>query len=214
MSDVRRVEKLRRDHPVESFDCGREELNRYLVRYAWQNQQAGAAQTYLGIIGEVIVGYHTLAVAGVTLEDVPERLIKGLAKHPVPVRRPRSRGYALWPCMRKMKRPGASTNILILSPPLQIPCISSSCSKMCVVSSRNECGYARGTHSAKPTSLFAQQPQRIDRQRASAKEKDDLVQHGVTKLNSRQFVGIRVLWRLAFFSVCSSVKTLIKNLVF
>ena len=85
MSDVRRVEKLRRDHPVESFDCGREELKRYLVRYAWQNQQAGAAQTYIGIVGEVIVGYHTLAVASVALKDAPERLTKGLAKHPVPV---------------------------------------------------------------------------------------------------------------------------------
>lgn len=85
MSDDRRVEKLRRDHPVENFDCGREELNRYLLRYAWQNQQAGAAQTYVGIVGEMIVGYHTLAVGHVTLEDAPERLTKGLAKHPVPV---------------------------------------------------------------------------------------------------------------------------------
>ena len=85
MSDVRRVEKLRRDHPVENFDCGREELNRYLVRYAWQNQQASGAQTYVGIVGEVIVGYHTLAVGHVTLEDAPERLTKGLAKHPVPI---------------------------------------------------------------------------------------------------------------------------------
>ena len=84
MNDVRRVEKLRRDHTVENFDCGREELNRYLVRYAWQNQQAGAAQTYVGIVGEVIVGYHTLAVGHVTLEDAPERLTKGLAK-PVPI---------------------------------------------------------------------------------------------------------------------------------
>jgi len=24
------------------------ELNRYLLRYAWQNQQAGAARTYVG----------------------------------------------------------------------------------------------------------------------------------------------------------------------
>jgi len=85
VSDARRVEKLRRDHAVENFDCGREELNRYLVRYAWQNQQAGAAQTYVGIVGEVIVGYHTLAVGSVTLEVAPERLTKGLAKHPVPV---------------------------------------------------------------------------------------------------------------------------------
>jgi GNAT superfamily N-acetyltransferase len=85
VSDDRRVEKLRRDHPVENFDCGREDLNRYLVRYAWQNQQAGAAQTYVGIVGKVIVGYHTLAVGHVTLEDAPQRLTKGLAKHPVPV---------------------------------------------------------------------------------------------------------------------------------
>jgi GNAT superfamily N-acetyltransferase len=85
VSDVRRVEKLRRDHPVENFDCGRGGLNRYLVRYAWQNQQAGAAQTYVGIVGEVIVGYHSLAMAGVTLEDAPERLTKGLAKRPVRV---------------------------------------------------------------------------------------------------------------------------------
>jgi GNAT superfamily N-acetyltransferase len=85
VSETRRVEKLRRDHPVEGFDCGREELNRYLSRYAWQNQQAGAAQTYVGIVGEDIVGYHTLAVGQVTLEDAPERLKKGLAKHPVPI---------------------------------------------------------------------------------------------------------------------------------
>ena len=85
MNDIRRIEKLRRDHLVEGFDCGREELNRYLWRYAWQNQQAGAAQTYVGIAGEAIVGYHTLAVGQVTLEDAPARFAKGLAKHPVPI---------------------------------------------------------------------------------------------------------------------------------
>lgn len=85
MNGVRRIEKLRRDHLVEDFDCGREELNRYLVRYAWQNQQAGAAQTYVGLQGEVVVGYHTLAVGHVTLENAHERLTKGLARHPVPI---------------------------------------------------------------------------------------------------------------------------------
>lgn len=85
MSDIRGIEKLRRDHAVEGFDCGREELNRYLWRCAWQNQQAGAAQTYVGIVVEAIVGYHTLAVGQVTLEDAPARLTKGLARHPVPI---------------------------------------------------------------------------------------------------------------------------------
>ncbi len=85
MNEDRRIEKLRPDHPIEGFDCGREELNRYLLRYAWQNQQAGAAQTYVGVVGAAIVGYHTLAVGQVTLEEAPERLKKGLAKHPIPI---------------------------------------------------------------------------------------------------------------------------------
>jgi len=81
----RRVEKLRRDHTIEGFDCGREELNRYLSRYAWQNQQAGASQTYVGIAGDAIAGFYTLAVGQVTHEEVPERLTKGLAKRPIPI---------------------------------------------------------------------------------------------------------------------------------
>jgi GNAT superfamily N-acetyltransferase len=85
VSDERRIEKLRADHKIEGFDCGREELNKYLLRYAWQNQQAGAAQTYLGLVDDAVIGYHTLAVGQVSREEAPERLKKGLARHPVPV---------------------------------------------------------------------------------------------------------------------------------
>jgi GNAT superfamily N-acetyltransferase len=85
VNGIRRVEKLRADDPVQEFDCGREELIRYLQRYASPNQQAGAAQTYLGMDGETIAGYHTLTVGSVTLEESPERLKKGLARHPVPI---------------------------------------------------------------------------------------------------------------------------------
>ena len=85
MNAARRVEKLCPDHAIEGFDCGREELNRYLVRYAWTNQQAGAAQTYVGLVGHAVVGYHTLAVGQVSREEAPERLTKGLARHPVPI---------------------------------------------------------------------------------------------------------------------------------
>jgi GNAT superfamily N-acetyltransferase len=81
----RRVEKLRLDHAVDGFDCGREELNRYPVRYAWVNQQAGAAQTYVGLVGDVVVGYYTLAVGQVSRDEAPERVIKGLARHAVPI---------------------------------------------------------------------------------------------------------------------------------
>ena len=85
MNQARRVEKLRADHPIESFDCGREAINRYLLRYAWQNQLAGAAQTYVGLASGAVVGYCTLAVGASQREDAPERLTKGLARRPVPI---------------------------------------------------------------------------------------------------------------------------------
>jgi GNAT superfamily N-acetyltransferase len=56
-----------------------------LLRCALQNQQASAAQTYLGFAEEVIVGYYTLAIGHVILEDARERLKKGLASHPIPI---------------------------------------------------------------------------------------------------------------------------------
>ena len=65
MSDGRHIEKLLPDHPIDNFDCGREPLNRYLSRYALQNQQAGSAQTYVGFVGDTIAGYYTLAVGDV-----------------------------------------------------------------------------------------------------------------------------------------------------
>jgi GNAT superfamily N-acetyltransferase len=70
---------------VDAFDCGREALNRFLIRYALQSQQAGASQTYVAMAVEEIVGYYTLVVGQVEYNDAPERLTKGLARHPVPI---------------------------------------------------------------------------------------------------------------------------------
>jgi GNAT superfamily N-acetyltransferase len=85
VTPARRIGKLRRDHPVEEFDCGREPLNRFPIRYAWQNRQAGAANTYVGLDGAAVIGYHTLAVGQVSHEHAPQRATKGLARHPIPI---------------------------------------------------------------------------------------------------------------------------------
>ncbi len=81
----RRIEKLVRGHAVEGFDCGQEPLNQFLVRYALQSQQAGASQTYVGFVDDVLVGFYTLAFGGVEHTEAPERIGKGLAKHPIPL---------------------------------------------------------------------------------------------------------------------------------
>ncbi len=83
MSETRSIEKLRREHTLEAFDCGQPELNGWLVKYALQNQGAGAAQTYVGLVDGTVVGYYSLAVGQVEYAEVPERLKKGLARHPV-----------------------------------------------------------------------------------------------------------------------------------
>jgi GNAT superfamily N-acetyltransferase len=80
-----RIEKLRRDHPVDGFTCGREGLDRFLLRYAFANQQANASQTYLGLHDAEILGFYSLVVGEVAYADAPERLTKGLARHPVPL---------------------------------------------------------------------------------------------------------------------------------
>ncbi len=80
-----RIEKLDRKHVTDAFDCGSEPLNRFLIRFALPNQQAEASQTYVALAGKQIVGYYTLVVGQVECADAPERLTKGLARHPVPI---------------------------------------------------------------------------------------------------------------------------------
>lgn len=71
---------------VETFDCGEEALNRFLVRFALPNQMANASQTYVGVTDAgSIVGFHTLVVGEIRHDQAAERLTRGLARHPVPV---------------------------------------------------------------------------------------------------------------------------------
>lgn len=80
-----RIEKLRRDHPVDGFTCGSEALDRFLVRYALINQQANASQTYLGLRDGEVIGFYSLVVGEVAYGNAPQRLTQGLAHHPVPI---------------------------------------------------------------------------------------------------------------------------------
>jgi GNAT superfamily N-acetyltransferase len=85
MIETRIIEKLRRDHQIDAFDCGQEALNQWLRKHALQNQGAGAALSYVGLVDGVVIGYYSLAVGQIEYSDAPERLRKGLAQHPVPI---------------------------------------------------------------------------------------------------------------------------------
>ena len=85
MSEARIVEKLRKEHAIAVFDCGQTDLNAWLLKYALQSQASNSAQTYVGVVNERVVGFYSLAVGQVEYADAPERVQKGLARHPVPI---------------------------------------------------------------------------------------------------------------------------------
>ena len=79
------VRKLAATDQVDAFDCGQAALNQFLQRYAFVNQKANSAQTYVCCQGDVVIGFYSLAVGSVDPKAAPPRVMKGLARHPVPV---------------------------------------------------------------------------------------------------------------------------------
>lgn len=82
------VRKLAAGDRVDGFDCGQAALNEFLQRYALVNQKANSAQTYVccqGVTGEEsVIGFYSLAVGSVDPQAAPPRVMKGLARHPIP----------------------------------------------------------------------------------------------------------------------------------
>ena len=79
------VRKLEATDNVSFFDGGQPALNQYLQRFALVNQKANSAQSYVCCKDGVVVGFYSLAVGSVEPADASGRVVKGLARHPVPV---------------------------------------------------------------------------------------------------------------------------------
>ena len=79
------IEPIQASYAVEGFDCGDAALIRFLIRLALANQRARASRTYVALAGDDVVGFHTLVVGEVSPEQAPERIRKGLARHPIPL---------------------------------------------------------------------------------------------------------------------------------
>ena len=79
------VRKLVASDNIDTFDCGQLALNQFLQRFAIANQKANSAQTYVCCIENTVVGFYCLAVGSVEPENAAPRILKGMARHPVPV---------------------------------------------------------------------------------------------------------------------------------
>jgi len=79
------VRKLAAADAVDTFDCGQSALNQFLQRYALVNQRVNSAQTCVCCKDGQVVGFYSLVVGSVEPGVVPEPVMKGLARHLVPV---------------------------------------------------------------------------------------------------------------------------------
>ena len=77
------IEKLIQSHHLTDFDCGNSQLDLWLKRFAWTNQRAETAKTYVAHRQGRAVGYHSLAAGSVLRHEAPERIAQGIANHPV-----------------------------------------------------------------------------------------------------------------------------------
>ncbi len=82
-----RPEPLRGKHRLETFDCGDESLNMWLLRYSRHAEAVQSARVFVTTNdGEHVVGYYALVVGQVQAEAATARLLKGQpAGRPVPV---------------------------------------------------------------------------------------------------------------------------------
>lgn len=84
MTDLR-IGSLERDHRLDGFDSGADELDGWLRRFARVADAAGTARTYVLTDGERVLGYYALTPAAVDRRDLPERHAKGMPAHPIGV---------------------------------------------------------------------------------------------------------------------------------
>lgn len=74
-------------HDVTGFSCGNEPLDRWLVRYAGQNQRRDAARSFVAVKDDGrVYGYYTLVAGQLEHHQATAETSKGLSgRFPIPV---------------------------------------------------------------------------------------------------------------------------------
>jgi hypothetical protein len=65
-------EPLSADHDLVGFDCGKKDLNDWLIQNA-RRSEGRTARTYVVAIGQRVVGYYCLSTGGVYRNQMPKR---------------------------------------------------------------------------------------------------------------------------------------------
>jgi GNAT superfamily N-acetyltransferase len=81
---------LGRNHDRTAFDCGDDDLNTYLKRYARQNHESGGAKCFVAVTHDtpaLILGFYTLSPASIEFSRTPAVVTRGPGRYDVPVYR-------------------------------------------------------------------------------------------------------------------------------
>ncbi len=78
------ISKIGSDIRFDSFDCGIDELNEYLKKYARQNDRKNIGKTVVCLNDNEVIGYITVCTASISKNDVPPVKNVYLPKYPVP----------------------------------------------------------------------------------------------------------------------------------
>ena len=74
-------------HDRKSFNCGGQSLNQYLRQHASQDSKRHINKVFVASRPETprqVVGYYSLSSFSLDVNDLPEKLRKGLSRYPVP----------------------------------------------------------------------------------------------------------------------------------
>jgi GNAT superfamily N-acetyltransferase len=74
MTGLAAPRKLAREDSVAGFRSGASELDQWIVRFAWENQAANNAVTYVVTHDGRVVGFYAIAMSAVMKGTVPQEL--------------------------------------------------------------------------------------------------------------------------------------------
>ena len=77
------IELLAEKHNRNTFDCGVESLNRYLLQQAAQDIRRNVATVCVAAAGSEVAGYYSLANTGISLGILPDSLQKKMPRYQI-----------------------------------------------------------------------------------------------------------------------------------
>ena len=81
-----KIEVLQAHHQKKSFNCGQDDLNKFIKQYASQHQKSGTSKTYVAIDDDTqqVRGFYCLSSTSIGFDEVDAVLTQRSPRYPLP----------------------------------------------------------------------------------------------------------------------------------